>query len=624
MMILKRYALFLSLFFFMALSLPIVAAEDKKYKTISESLHKIADINQIIKENNNDESLRLLIQEKNAEFKFLLSFIQHSFIDYDINSLKEDELELLKSKIQLNRSRGNLAALQRDEFAVDFIMTQREIGHFVVYLVNSMRHYQSKTAVETEVKRRLKALKQTINQQEIPLTGQHKLYQQIATNYVDLEKIQAVYLDFLDYTLGHSKDIITTYFLQKFSLKSAISYVNNLPQFKGVNYVISPLRIDIGGITLSLIILIVTLILFPLISKGSNCLIERFILNDDKVEDVEFVFIAVRKPLLYLVLFCGIDLALNALLYKTPIKPSLDHIIYSIYTLLYLYLSFNLIDSVIAAQTNQSDRRKKSYSKELMLLSIKGLKAIATLTALTLILSHFGINITAILSTFGIGGLAFAMAAKDSLANFFGGLNIMIDRIFKMGDWIQVEAVEGTVIEIGLRSTTIRTFDNALINMPNSLVSTASVLNWNRRTVGRRIKMHIGITYESNMHDVQAALTDIKAMLAQHPDIANPTEKHPILQTRRKHPQRSFLSQEDLQGIKATQLVFLDRYNDFSIDILVYCFSKTVNWVEWLGVKEDVLFKIAQILDKNNLSFAYPTHVQINRPDKRIETGISP
>jgi len=126
------------------------------------------------------------------------------------------------------------------------------------------------------------------------------------------------------------------------------------------------------------------------------------------------------------------------------------------------------------------------------------------------------------------------------------------------------------------------------------------------------------------MHDVQAALTDIKAMLAQHPDIANPTEKHHILQTSRKHTQRSFLSQEDLQGIKATQLVFLDRYNDFSIDILVYCFSKTVNWVEWLGVKEDVLFKIAQILDKNNLSFAYPTHVQINRPDKRIETGISP
>jgi MscS family membrane protein len=94
-----------------------------------------------------------------------------------------------------------------------------------------------------------------------------------------------------------------------------------------------------------------------------------------------------------------------------------------------------------------------------------------------------------ILSTLGIGGLAFAMAAKDSLSNFFGGLNIMVDHIFKMGDWIKVGDVEGTVVEIGLRSTTVRTFDNALVTMPNAMVSTASVLNWNRRSVGRRIKM---------------------------------------------------------------------------------------------------------------------------------------
>ena len=75
------------------------------------------------------------------------------------------------------------------------------------------------------------------------------------------------------------------------------------------------------------------------------------------------------------------------------------------------------------------------------------------------------------------------------------------------------------------------------------------------------------------------------------------------------------MSQEDAHGIKSTQLVFMDRYNDFSIDILIYCFAKTVDWAEWLAVKEDVLFKIAEILKKNNLEFAYPTEVRINRAE---------
>jgi MscS family membrane protein len=365
-----------------------------------------------------------------------------------------------------------------------------------------------------------------------------------------------------------------------------------------------------GGIIVSLSIVLLNIIAFPLISKGSNLVIERFILDDGKVENMEIVFVSLHKPILYLVLFFGIDLAMNALLYKTEYKASIEHLIYIIYSGLYVYLLFNLIDSVVTAQFYMADKRHKDYNKELILLLSKTLKGLVVLLALTFILSHYGINITAIVSTLGIGGLAFAMAAKDSLSNFFGGLNIMIDRIFKMGDWIKVDKVEGTVVEIGLRSTTIRTFDNALITMPNSLVSTASVLNWNRRSVGRRIKMYVGVTYESNMDDIRQALEDIKQMLEDHPGVASPKESHISKQARNR-----FLSYEDAHGIKSTQLVFLDRYNEFSIDILIYCFSKTVIWSEWLEVKQDVLFKIAEILEKNNLSFAYPTNVQINRDE---------
>jgi MscS family membrane protein len=107
-------------------------------------------------------------------------------------------------------------------------------------------------------------------------------------------------------------------------------------------------------------------------------------------------------------------------------------------------------------------------------------------------------------------------------------------------------------------------------------------------------------------------------MLKVHPDIANPEHKHAS-----KMRGFKFMSKEDTQGIKSNQLVFVDRYNDFSIDILIYCFTRTVNWAEWLAVKEDVIYKIAEILKNNHLEFAYPTQVRIHRQENTQGIGSS-
>jgi MscS family membrane protein len=122
--------------------------------------------------------------------------------------------------------------------------------------------------------------------------------------------------------------------------------------------------------------------------------------------------------------------------------------------------------------------------------------------------------------------------------------------------------------------------------------------------------MRVGVTYESNMDDIRQAIEDIRAMLRDHTEIANPKE-----QFGDKRKQFRFTSREDTQGIKSTQLVYMDRFNAFSIDILIYCFSRSVDWTKWLEVKEDVLFKIAEILKQNNLEFAYPTAVRIYKSE---------
>ena len=116
--------------------------------------------------------------------------------------------------------------------------------------------------------------------------------------------------------------------------------------------------------------------------------------------------------------------------------------------------------------------------------------------------------------------------------------------------------------------------------------------------------MNIGITYESDFNDIKKAIEEIREMLKNHSGIAN--EHTSYLNSTR---QAKLVSIEDLKGIKRTTLVYMDEFSDSSINILVYCFSRTVDWAEWLEIKEDVMFKIAEILKKNNLDFAYPTMV---------------
>jgi MscS family membrane protein len=125
--------------------------------------------------------------------------------------------------------------------------------------------------------------------------------------------------------------------------------------------------------------------------------------------------------------------------------------------------------------------------------------------------------------------------------------------------------------------------------------------------------MKIGVTYESDFKDIRHAIEDIRKMLKEHPGIANEN-------TSFTHSKRAakLVSIQDLKGIKRTTLVFMDEFSDSSIDILVYCFSRSVVWDEWLEAKEDVMFKIADIIHANNLQFAYPA-LTIHQQDEKEE-----
>ena len=210
----------------------------------------------------------------------------------------------------------------------------------------------------------------------------------------------------------------------------------------------------------------------------------------------------------------------------------------------------------------------------------KLLRASVLITALLMVLQSLGVPITGVLAFGGVGGLAVGFAARDILANFFGALMIFLDRPFAEGDWVRSpdRDIEGTVEQIGWRMTRIRTFDQRPLYVPNSVFSTLTVENPSRMR-NRRIYEIVGVRYD-DMAVVGRIVLDIRAMLERHPDMETETR---------------------------TLIVNLLNFGASSLDIMVYAFTKTTDWVEFHGIKEDVMLKIAEIVAGHGADFAFPT-----------------
>ncbi len=195
------------------------------------------------------------------------------------------------------------------------------------------------------------------------------------------------------------------------------------------------------------------------------------------------------------------------------------------------------------------------------------------------ILQTLGYSISGVLAFGGIGGIAIGFAARDLLANFFGGLTIYLDRPFDVGDWIRSpdKEIEGTVEKIGWRLTTIRTFDKRPLYVPNAVFTNIAVENPSRMT-NRRIKETIGIRYDDagKMDEIVAA---VKKMLQEHKDI----------------------------DTNQTLIVNFNAFAPSSLDFFIYTFTKTTNWIRFHEVKQDVMLNIIKIIESNGAECAFPT-----------------
>lgn len=208
------------------------------------------------------------------------------------------------------------------------------------------------------------------------------------------------------------------------------------------------------------------------------------------------------------------------------------------------------------------------------------------ITAALVVLQTMGYSISGVLAFGGIGGIAIGFAAKDLLANFFGGFMIYMDRPFAVGDWIRSpdRDIEGTVESIGWRLTRIRTFDKRPLYIPNSTFTSIAVENPSRMT-HRRIYETIGIRYD-DAEKMSSIITKVKAMLTEHNEIDQ----------------------------SQTMIVNFNKFAPSSLDFFVYTFTRTTNWIKYHEVKQDVLLKIINIIENEGAQCAFPTST-IHIPD---------
>lgn len=316
---------------------------------------------------------------------------------------------------------------------------------------------------------------------------------------------------------------------------------------------------------------------------------------------------AIKLPVNLFFIIYALDLALTIAYYPATFSINVVNYFSIAYTIVIAWFMLGILDGygiVLLAKIAQ-----KSGRKEVINLIIKIVYFIVIIITILLILRRMGFDISTIIASLGIGGLAVALATKDIIANFFASILLLFDSSFSQGDWIVCSDVEGTVVEIGLRKTTIRTFDNALVFVPNSKIMSENIKNWNRRKVGRQIKMKVGLSYTTSKESIQKCIDDIKYMLMHHPDIAKSGVDTALnSKDARVKYRQNMVSMDDLSGYKNNLFVVLDEFGDSSINILIYCFSKSVVWGEFLATKEDVMLKIMEIVERyDDASFAFPS-----------------
>lgn len=242
-----------------------------------------------------------------------------------------------------------------------------------------------------------------------------------------------------------------------------------------------------------------------------------------------------------------------------------------------IWSAFRIVDIFDALWTGRALKTHNKFDDLLVPMVSKSLKVFVVVIGIVFAADNLNIDVTSLLAGLGLGGLAFALAAKDLLGNFFGSVTVLLDRPFSIGDWVVIGDIEGTVEQVGFRSTRIRTFYNSLVTMPNSILTTTKIDNMGARRF-RRMKQVLSVTYDTGPERIEAFCEGIRKIIQLHP----------------------YMRKDYYQ-------VYFNEYGAASLNILVYVFWATPDWSTELRERHRFLLDILRLAKQLEVEFAFPT-----------------
>jgi len=292
--------------------------------------------------------------------------------------------------------------------------------------------------------------------------------------------------------------------------------------------------------------------------------------DDDLLDGVErpsgFIFLMA----FYLLTFSNLQLSVT-------INYWLSNILEIATSAGFVWLFYNLSDVFSKYLGSLTSKTENKLDDQLIPLIRKTLRFFVVVMGVILILQNNGYNVASLIAGLGIGGLAVALAARETLANFFGSVTIFLDRPFKIGDWIKVGDVQGTVEEVGFRSTRIRTFYNSLVSVPNSNLANMDIDNLGLRQY-RRLKTVLNLTYSTTPEQMEAFVEGVKAIVKAN-----------------KHFRQDFYE------------IHFNAFGAHSLDVLIYTFLDVPDWSTELQQKHNFFLEILRLAEDVGVEFAFPT-----------------
>ena len=329
------------------------------------------------------------------------------------------------------------------------------------------------------------------------------------------------------------------------------------------------------------IIIALGIIVFFRVLSGtfSYMIIRLFKIKSKKAKEIKES--AFFRPLKIFFIILGIYLAIVFLRIPLQIDNRIMDIVTKTFKIIsVLEIAYGLANS-LTSKSALGKKMKKSLENKMddtvFEFVLKIARVLIYVIAIFLVLAILEINLTGLVAGLGLGGVIVTLAAQDTAKNLFGGLVIFIDKPFAVGDWIEMDAYEGTIEDITFRTTRVRTFENSLVNIPNAKIADASVINWSKMEK-RRYKTNLCIELDTPLEKLQLLKTRIEKMLQERESVFDDSI-----------------------------IVRFDQITENGINILIYTYTNSVDYASYLKEVEDINIKIMKILNEEKVELAYDT-----------------